>query len=103
MTPLQEEEEEEMEEEGERATLSLQATGGWAGSVHLTEKLCSFYLETQTVLNKEIENERKAAALGIPRKRVLGIKAPGPAVRVRRAVEGRYRVVAARRPGPRAL
>ena len=29
---------------------------------------------TQTVLNKEIENKRKAAALGVPRKGVLGIK-----------------------------
>ena len=29
---------------------------------------------TQTVLNEEIENERNAAALGVPRKRVLGIK-----------------------------
>jgi hypothetical protein len=43
VTPL-EEEEEEKEEEEEPATLSLQATGGRAGSVHLTEKLCSFYL-----------------------------------------------------------
>jgi hypothetical protein len=30
---------------------------------------------TQTVLNKEIKNERKAAALGVPCKEVLGIKA----------------------------
>ena len=46
MTPLQEEEEEEMEEEGERATLSLQATGLPAGPMHLgsVEKLCSLYL-----------------------------------------------------------
>jgi hypothetical protein len=29
---------------------------------------------TQTVLNEEVYNERKAAALGVPLKRVLGIK-----------------------------